>query len=132
MAEPPVLRSKIDDISVQFTVADLREVLQFHDSDEDPLTFSNDLICGVFNWMGYNGDVTASQLAKKLLFGQWRYLFHVVIICLSNRKSGVDTLSRSFQCLIAALVLNKPFNISQLIFDLMVKQITATEKESLL
>ncbi|KAL8260983.1 hypothetical protein R6Q59_025032 [Mikania micrantha] len=128
--EPPVLKSKIDDIPVQFPVADLREVLQFNDSYEDPLTLPNDLICGVFNRMGYNGDVTTSQLAKKHLFHQWRYLFQVVIICFSNRKSGVDTLSRSFQCFIVALVLNKPFNISQLIFDFMVKQITGIGKES--
>ncbi|KAL8265743.1 hypothetical protein R6Q59_003087 [Mikania micrantha] len=95
-AEPPVLISKIDDVSILFSVEDLRVALRFQDSDDDPLTISNYLICAVFNRMGYNGDVTASQLVKMYLYGQWRYPFHVVIMCLSNIKSGTDTLSRPF------------------------------------
>ena len=67
-------------------------------------------ICGVLDRMGYTGNSGDSQLEKKHIFGQWRYLFHVVTMCLGARKSDVGSLSKTWPSAIVALVLNRPFN----------------------
>ena len=82
--------------------------------------------------MGYIGNAGDSQLEKKHLYGQWRYLFHVITMCLGARKSDVGSLSKTWQSAIVALVLNGPFNFSQVIFQLMVRQIECKENERFL
>ena len=61
-----------------------------------------------------------------------RGLFHVVTMCLGARKSDVGSLSKTWQSAIVALVLNRPFNFSQAIFQLMVRQIECKENERFL
>ena len=127
-----VIRSRIGDIPIEISVADIREALQFGDLEDDPISVPSVTICGLFNRMGYTGDAGSSQLEKKHLFGQWRYLFHVVTMCLGARKSDVGSLSKTWQSAIVALVLNRPFNFSQAIFQLMVRQIGCKENERFL
>ena len=127
-----VIRSRIGDTPVEISVSDIQEALQFGDLEEDPISVPSVTICGLFNRMGYTGDAGSSQLEKKHLFGQWRYLFHVVKMCLSARKSDVGSLSKTWQSAIVALVLNKPFNFSQAVFQLMIRQIGCKENERFL
>ena len=58
--------------------------LGFGDEDDDPISVPSVTICGLFDRIGYTGTSGDSQLEKKHLFGQWRYLFHVVTMCLGD------------------------------------------------
>ena len=126
------IRSRVGDLPIEIFVSDIREALDFGDVEDNPISVPSVTICGLFNRMGYTGDAGSSQLEKKHLYGQWRYLFHVVTMCLGARKSDVGSLSKTWQSAIVALVLNRPFNFSQAIFQLIVRQIGCKENERFL
>ena len=87
---------------------------------------------GAFGRMGYSGDLTKAQFTKSYLFGQWRYLMHVMIVSLSGRKAGFDVMGSRLQSGMISLVYNKPFSFSQYFFDNMHQQINATGRERFL
>ena len=75
--------------------------------------------------MGFSGDLTKSTLFKKGFFGRWRYLAHVLLVSLSNKKTGWDTLNQEAQAQMVGIVYNKPYSFSKFFFNEFRKQISA-------
>ncbi|KAM0033808.1 hypothetical protein Hdeb2414_s0016g00490221 [Helianthus debilis subsp. tardiflorus] len=48
---------------------------------------------------------------------RYKFLLHILIHCLSNKRSGYDLSPVDLTGLFTALILNKPFNISRYIFN---------------
>ncbi|KAJ0875954.1 hypothetical protein HanPSC8_Chr11g0482831 [Helianthus annuus] len=65
----------------------------------------------------YSDDVLANQINKKYMPLRYKFLLHILIHCLSNKRSGYDLSPIELTGLFTALILNKPFNISRYIFD---------------
>src|ERR1043165_4333268 len=115
-ADPIVITSSVQGKEVIITEQILREVLQFGDSEADPIVFDAILIRGGFLRMKYLGRVDKQTMLKKgLLPPEFKYLTHVVLKCLGPRKGTFDAIRDTLASAIVALTLNKPFNFSKMI-----------------
>ncbi|KAF5759518.1 hypothetical protein HanXRQr2_Chr16g0742221 [Helianthus annuus] len=76
------------------------------------------------------GDIFSSQINKGDLPLRYKFLFHVLIQCISNRRVGYDMAGNDLVGLMVALVLNKPFSISKYIFSNMKENMTRTGSRS--
>ncbi|KAJ0576591.1 hypothetical protein HanOQP8_Chr05g0183061 [Helianthus annuus] len=61
-------------------------------------------------------DILGGQINKAWLPLRYKFLLHIFIQCLSNRRSGYDMASNDLVGMMVALVLNKLFSISKYIF----------------
>ncbi|MFS7921063.1 hypothetical protein Hanom_Chr03g00232261 [Helianthus anomalus] len=110
------------DVEVKFNVGDVRRVLDLHDSDVDPIIVPERLCKGLWFRMGFSAHVNDKHLKSK--FGRpYKFLVHCVIHALSHRKGAYDEPSDYIMNIITCLVLNRPYNISQVLFEHMVDNI---------
>ncbi|MFS7945796.1 hypothetical protein Hanom_Chr06g00528381 [Helianthus anomalus] len=72
--------------------------------------------CGCLLRMKCTGDIFSSQINKGDLPMRYKFLLHVLIQCISNRRARYDMAGNDLVGLMVALVLNKPFSISKYIF----------------
>ncbi|MFS7951480.1 hypothetical protein Hanom_Chr07g00595621 [Helianthus anomalus] len=111
-----VIRGRVNNLDVVVSVEILNIVLQL--VDDPDASYSVPLKCqrGCLLRMKCVGDILGNQLNKSSLTLRYKFLLHVMIQCLSNRRSGYDVADNDLVGLMVALVLNKPFNISKYIF----------------
>ncbi|KAM0007311.1 hypothetical protein Hdeb2414_s0017g00505211 [Helianthus debilis subsp. tardiflorus] len=62
------------------------------------------------------GDIFSTQINKGDLPMRYKFLLHILIQCISNRRAGYDMAGNDLVGLMVALVLNKPFSISKYIY----------------
>ena len=112
-----VIRATVAEKPVVITENTIRERLRLGDQPEDPTSI--DLQCqrGLLMRLRYSDDVLANQINKKYMPLRYKFLLHILIHCLSNKRSGYDLSPIDLTGLFTALILNKPFNISRYIFD---------------
>ncbi|KAM0068034.1 hypothetical protein Hdeb2414_s0002g00068461 [Helianthus debilis subsp. tardiflorus] len=112
-----VVRGLVAEKPVVITENTIRARLQLGDQPEDPT--STDLQCqrGLLMRLRYSDNVLANQINKKFMPLRYKLLLHILIHCLSNKRSGYDLSPIDLTGLFTALILNKPFNISRYIFD---------------
>ncbi|MFS7947959.1 hypothetical protein Hanom_Chr06g00554301 [Helianthus anomalus] len=67
--------------------------------------------------MGYIGYVHDQDYAKSMLSKPYKFLVHSVIHALGHRKGGYDESTDYIMNIITCLILNRPYNISQMIFN---------------
>ncbi|KAJ0682885.1 hypothetical protein HanPI659440_Chr16g0652311 [Helianthus annuus] len=72
------------------------------------------------------GDIFSTQINKEDLPLRYKFLLHILIQCISNRRVGYDMAGNNLVGLMVALVLNKPFSISKYIFANMKENMTRT------
>ncbi|KAF5766087.1 hypothetical protein HanRHA438_Chr15g0723361 [Helianthus annuus] len=115
-----VLRKKDEkgkdiDVEIKFGVGDLRRVLDLKDYDNDPTIMSEHLAKGMWCRMGFtshiNGKMTKTSFSKA-----YRFLMHCVVHSLSHRKGAYDETTDYIMNIVTSLVVNKRYNISQVIF----------------
>ncbi|KAJ0670295.1 hypothetical protein HanOQP8_Chr13g0472551 [Helianthus annuus] len=66
--------------------------------------------------MKYTGDIFVRQINKANLPLRYKFLLYVLIQCLRKSRAGYDRAGNDLVGLMVALILNKPFSISQFIF----------------
>ncbi|KAL8225986.1 hypothetical protein R6Q57_018543 [Mikania cordata] len=115
--EPPVIREKGLGHNVVISAEHIRRVCGFQDSPDQPTLLDRYLVQGCFMRCKYEGDLGAGILNKEFMSPQFKYLAHVLIHCLGSRRGGFDDMRETIQCAFIALVLNKPFNFSEMIFN---------------
>ncbi|MFS7952321.1 hypothetical protein Hanom_Chr07g00605611 [Helianthus anomalus] len=76
--------------------------------------------------MKCTGDIFSNQINKRDLPMRYKFLLHVLILCISKRRAGYDMANNDLVGLMVALVLNKPFSISKYIFANMKENMTRT------
>ena len=81
---------------IEFTAADLIGIFRLGTAAQEGgelglTTFRNEVIRGAFLRLGFTGDLSTKTIFKKGFFGRWRYLAHVLLVGLSNKKTGFDT-----------------------------------------
>ncbi|KAM0006292.1 hypothetical protein Hdeb2414_s0178g00824901 [Helianthus debilis subsp. tardiflorus] len=111
-----VIRGKVNELAVDVSVEILNTVLQLHDDPDAP--YSVPLMCqrGCLLRMKCVDDILGGQINKAWLPLRYKFLLHILIQCLSNRRSGYDMANNDLVGLMVSLVLNKPFSISKYIF----------------
>ncbi|KAJ0640457.1 hypothetical protein HanLR1_Chr16g0615711 [Helianthus annuus] len=110
------------DVEVKFNVGDVRRVLDLGDSDDDPTIVPERLCKDLWFRMGFSAHVNDKYLKSKFS-RPYNFLVHCVLHALSHRKGAYDEPSDYIMNIITCLVLNRPYNISQVIFDHMVDNV---------
>ncbi|KAJ0500752.1 hypothetical protein HanRHA438_Chr11g0492541 [Helianthus annuus] len=114
---------KYIDVEVKFTVEDVRRVLEFQDTKSDPIQVPERLCKGLWFRMGYSGFVNDMQYLKSKLSKPYKFLVHSAIHALHHRKGGFDVSADFIMFILTCLILNRLFNISQVIFNHMVDSV---------
>ncbi|KAF5778937.1 hypothetical protein HanRHA438_Chr12g0564771 [Helianthus annuus] len=104
------------DVAVKIIVGDIRSVLELNDKDEDPIHVPERLCKGLWFRMGYTGFVNDPTYHKSKLSKPYKFLIHSVVHALGHRKGGYDESVDYVMNIITCLILNRPYNISQMIF----------------
>ncbi|KAJ0532557.1 hypothetical protein HanOQP8_Chr09g0309771 [Helianthus annuus] len=104
------------DVEVVFGVGDVRRVLDLQDSDNDPTIMSERLAKGLWCRMGFSSHING-KMFKRSFSKAYRYLMHCLVHSLSHRKGAYDEVSDYIMNIVVSLVLNRKYNISQVIFD---------------
>ncbi|KAL8229714.1 hypothetical protein R6Q57_014614 [Mikania cordata] len=114
--EPPVIRGKVLGHDVVISAEHIKRICGFQDSPDQPILLERYLDRGCFMRCKYVGDLEAGILNKAFMSPQFKYLAHVLIHCLGSRRGGFYDIRETIQCAFVALVLNRPFNFSEMIF----------------
>ena len=59
----------------------------------------------------------------------YKYLAHVMLHCLGPVRGGFDKMRESLQCAMVALVLNRPFNFSEMTYIYLKENVTTKKKK---
>ncbi|MFS7996781.1 hypothetical protein Hanom_Chr12g01133861 [Helianthus anomalus] len=110
------------DVEIKFNVGDLRRVFDLGDIDDDPTIVPERLCKGLWFRMGFTGHANGKYL-KSLFSRPYKFLIHCAVHALSHRKGAYDETSDYIMNIITCLVLNRPYNISQVLFDNLVDNI---------
>ncbi|MFS8019604.1 hypothetical protein Hanom_Chr15g01405691 [Helianthus anomalus] len=111
-------------LEIKFGVEDLRRVLELGDTDKDPTIMPECLAKRMWCRMGFTGHING-KMTKTSFFNAYKFMMHCVVHSLSHRKGAYDETSDYIMNSITSLVLNRCYNISQVIFEHMKENIKA-------
>ncbi|MFS8026098.1 hypothetical protein Hanom_Chr16g01482981 [Helianthus anomalus] len=120
------IQGQVNELNVNVSPDILNTVLELQD---DPnVLYYIPIMCthGCLLRMKCTGDIFSSQINNGDLPMRYKFLLHVRIQCLSNRRAGNDMAGNDLVGLMVALVLNTLFSISKYIFANMKENMTRT------
>ncbi|GKB43558.1 hypothetical protein Tco_0888500, partial [Tanacetum coccineum] len=121
------ITARIDRQSKTITEASLRRHLKLEDHDGVE-TIPNSEIFKQLALMGYQTDSDRLTFQKGTFSPQWRFLIHIVLHCISPKKTLWEQFSSNIAIAIICLATNRKYNFSKLIFKHMVSNITSPHK----
>ncbi|MFS7950724.1 putative transcription factor bZIP family [Helianthus anomalus] len=74
--------------------------------------------------MGFTGHING-KIIKTMLCHAYKFMIHCVVHALSHRKGAYDETSDYIMNIITCLVLNRPYNVSKVIFEYLKENIRA-------
>ncbi|KAJ0927041.1 hypothetical protein HanRHA438_Chr04g0178211 [Helianthus annuus] len=83
------------DVGIEFSVADVRRVLDLQDSDDDPTIMSERLVKGLWCRMGFTGHING-KMYKRCFSKEYRYLMHCMVHLVGHRKGAYDEKVQHF------------------------------------
>ncbi|KAD5960641.1 hypothetical protein E3N88_12113 [Mikania micrantha] len=101
---------------MRISEADVHRVLMFGGEPEGMSLIPERCIKGCFLRIKYFGVYSEYTIKKGNLPLQYKFLAHVLLHCMSMRRSTFDELRDLMRSEIVSLILNKPFNFSAMIF----------------
>ncbi|MFS7919132.1 hypothetical protein Hanom_Chr03g00209241 [Helianthus anomalus] len=72
--------------------------------------------------MGFIGHING-KMGKTMFCHPYKFMIHCVVHALSHRKGAYDETSDYIMNIITCLVLNRPYNVSRVIFEYMVENV---------
>ncbi|KAJ0557266.1 hypothetical protein HanRHA438_Chr07g0309741 [Helianthus annuus] len=78
--------------------------------------------------MGYGGPLNNANYLKANFSKPYKFFIHSIVHALSHRKGGYDVMRDYQMNMVTALVLNKKYNFSRIIFHYMKENITSESK----
>ncbi|KAJ0777281.1 hypothetical protein HanRHA438_Chr02g0067661 [Helianthus annuus] len=112
------------DLEIKFNVSDIRRVLELGDFDNDPTIIPERLCKGLWCRMGFTGHLNG-RMGKTMFCHPYKFMIHCVVHALSHKKGAYDETSDYIMNIITCLVLNRPYNVSKVIFEYLVENIRA-------
>ncbi|MFS7946450.1 hypothetical protein Hanom_Chr06g00536441 [Helianthus anomalus] len=112
------------DLEIKFGVEDLRRVLELGDSDNDPTIIPERLCKGLWCRMGFTCHINGKMI-KTLFSHAYKFMIHCMVHSLSHRKGAYEETSDYIMNIITSLVLNRRYNVSQVIFEYLKENIRA-------
>ncbi|MFS7962249.1 hypothetical protein Hanom_Chr08g00724431 [Helianthus anomalus] len=86
------------------------------------------MVKGCMLRMGYNGDLNKANYLKACFPKAYKFLIHSVLLALSHRKGGYEVMRDYQMNMVTALVLNKKYNFSKIVFHYLVENATSKSK----
>ncbi|KAJ0785855.1 hypothetical protein HanOQP8_Chr02g0048101 [Helianthus annuus] len=117
-----------EDKEIVITEQLVREVLDFPDDENSPTKFPERMVKGCMLRMGYNGPLNSANYLKSCFSKPYKFFIHSIVHALSHRKGGYDVMRDYQMNMVTALVLNKKYNFSRIIFHYMKENITSGSK----
>ncbi|MFS7966692.1 hypothetical protein Hanom_Chr09g00776761 [Helianthus anomalus] len=117
-----------EDKEIIITEQLFRGVLEFPDDENSPAGFPERMVKGCMLRMGYSGPLNKENYWKACFTKPYKFFTHSMIHALSHRKGGYDVMKDYQMCVVTALVLNKKYNFSRIIFHNMKDNITSGSK----
>ncbi|GJR97238.1 hypothetical protein Tco_0269412 [Tanacetum coccineum] len=121
------ITATIDGHSMTITEASLRRHLKLDDHD-GITSIPNSEIFEQLALMGYHTDSDKLTFQKGAFSPQWRFLIHTILHCLSPKKTAWEPFSSNIATAVICLATNRRFNLSRLIFEHMVSNISSPHK----
>ncbi|MFS7967744.1 hypothetical protein Hanom_Chr09g00789391 [Helianthus anomalus] len=104
-------KTRVYESHIKINVGVVRRVLGLGDSDNDPTIIPERLAKGLWCRMGFTGHINGK------------------ILKVSHRKGACDETSDYIMKIITCLILNRPYNVSHVIFDYMAENARAGNKQ---
>ncbi|KAJ0735892.1 hypothetical protein HanPI659440_Chr11g0437451 [Helianthus annuus] len=123
------IEATVSGSSIVITEAVIRAALRFGDLDHGNTCYVRQIRERGVRSFGYVGSFTRKEIYKGLITGQWRYFFHVLMQCLSARKSGTDTMGHDLLSAMIGSTYNQPYNFSLMILQALKHQIGLKEND---
>ncbi|KAJ0865249.1 hypothetical protein HanRHA438_Chr12g0538511 [Helianthus annuus] len=117
------IEATVSGSSIVITEAVIRAALRFGDLDHGSTCYVRQIRERGIKSFGYADSFDKKEISKAMFLGQWRFFFHVLMQCLSPRKSGTDTMSNDLVSGMIGLPYNQPYNFSLMIFQALKQQI---------
>ncbi|KAJ0614679.1 hypothetical protein HanIR_Chr02g0065141 [Helianthus annuus] len=117
-----------EDKEIIITEQLIREVLDFPDDEKSPTGFPERMVKGCMLRMGYSGPLNNANYLKACFPKPYKFFIHSVVHALSHRKGGFDVMKNYQMCMVTALVLNKKYNFSRIVFHYMKENITSKSR----
>ncbi|KAJ0786058.1 hypothetical protein HanOQP8_Chr02g0050671 [Helianthus annuus] len=121
---------KINNEKKQIIISEavVREVVDFPDEEDSPTKLPEKMVKGCMLRMGYAGDLNSTSYLKSKFTKPYKFLIHFVLIAMSHQKGGFDTMRDYMMNMVVALVLNKKYNFSHIVFHYMVVEVVSDRK----
>ncbi|MFS7904594.1 hypothetical protein Hanom_Chr01g00037951 [Helianthus anomalus] len=116
------VHGKLETIIV--TEALVREVVNFPDEADYPTRFPERMVKGCMLRLGYRGALNTGNYLKSKFQKSFKFLIHCILISLSHTKGSYDQMRDYQMNMLTALVLNKKYNFSHIVFHYMAENIT--------
>ncbi|KAM0008881.1 hypothetical protein Hdeb2414_s0102g00794081 [Helianthus debilis subsp. tardiflorus] len=120
------VNGKLETILV--TEALVREVMNFPDEANYPTRFPERMVKGCMLRLGYRNTLNTGNYLKSKFQKSFKFLIHCILITLSHTKGSYDQMRDYQMNMLTALVLNKKYNFSHIVFHYMVENITSNIK----
>ncbi|KAF5821296.1 hypothetical protein HanRHA438_Chr01g0012671 [Helianthus annuus] len=117
-----------EDKEIIITEQLIREVLDFPDDEKSPTVFLERMVKGCMLRMGYSGPLNNANYLKACFSKPYKFFIHSVVHALSHRKGRYDVIRDYQMCMVTALVLNKKYNFSRIVFHYMKENITSKSR----
>ncbi|KAJ0765496.1 hypothetical protein HanPI659440_Chr08g0304101 [Helianthus annuus] len=111
--------------TILVTEALVREVVGFPDEADYPTRFPEKMVKGCMLRLGYRSTLNTGNYLKSKFQKSFKFLIHCILISLSHTKGSHDQMRDYQMNMLTALVLNKKFNFSHIVFHYMVENITS-------
>ncbi|MFS8009232.1 hypothetical protein Hanom_Chr14g01282261 [Helianthus anomalus] len=111
-----LIEGRVNEVNVNVYPDILNKVLELQDDPNAP--YSIPIMCtrGCLIRMKCTSDIFSCQINKGDLPMRYKFLLHVLIQCIINKRVRYDMVGNDLVGLMVALVLNKPFSILKYIF----------------
>ncbi|GJS97274.1 hypothetical protein Tco_0804242 [Tanacetum coccineum] len=120
-------RHTVDGHSLSITEGSIRRHLKLDDQD-GLISLPTSEIFAQLALMGYVTDSDKLTFQKGAFSPQWRFLIHLILHCLSPKKTAWEQFSSNIAAAVICLATNRRFNFSRMIFDHMVSNISSPHK----
>nr|GEX76594.1 hypothetical protein [Tanacetum cinerariifolium] len=78
--------------------------------------------------MGYEKPCTKLTFYKAFSLAQWKFLTHIILQCMSAKRTTWNEFSSSMASAVICLATGKKFNFSKYIFDSLVRNVDSSSK----
>ncbi|GJW70870.1 hypothetical protein Tco_0127787 [Tanacetum coccineum] len=121
------IHATVDGHSLSITEGSIRRHLKLDDQDGLHSLPTSEIFAQLA-LMGYATDSDKLTFQKGAFSPQWRFLIHIILHCLSPKKTAWEQFSSNIAAAVICLATNRRFNFSRMIFDHMVSNISSPHK----